>query len=84
MDGNLKKASVGLRVDLRSKPSLKRLRSGGEAYAALVLVGRRKRQTKRPVLMPIRCKHLNLLGGRTRARTWDPLIKSQPRVEDNQ
>src|SRR5262249_29681859 len=24
------------------------------------------------------------LGGRTRARTWDPLIKSQPRVENNQ
>jgi hypothetical protein len=23
-------------------------------------------------------------GGRTRARTWDPMIKSQPRVENNQ
>ena len=25
-----------------------------------------------------------LLGERTRARTWDPLIKRQPRVESNQ
>ena len=25
-----------------------------------------------------------LCGGRTRARTWDPLIKSQPQVENNQ
>ena len=28
-------------------------------------------------LSKIRAKYLVLLGGRTRARTWDPLIKSQ-------
>jgi hypothetical protein len=29
-------------------------------------------------------KVLERLGGRTRARTWDPLIKSQLRVKNNQ
>jgi hypothetical protein len=35
-----------------------------------------------PLLSP--AKSLKKLGGRTRARTWDPMIKSQPRVKDNQ
>ncbi|MDI3565506.1 hypothetical protein OWC48_34440 [Bradyrhizobium sp. Arg816] len=40
--------------------------------------------TAGPVLIPKRPKSLILFGGRTRARTWDPLIKSQPRAENNQ